>query len=575
MRLRRRSPVDLHQSELRHAFEMFRPALRGQSYRMAAAFALALGVTLLELAKPWPITLALDYLIGQDGASVAFMPIVLFAAAAFAIPGGLGLVGERLQIVIAKISRKATVRIRADVFDHIQRLELAEHQKHYSGDLLIRLMGDVNMIRDLLFPSWVTLLSRGSVLLGGAAVFAIVEWRLFLVALVPLPLLWVSVDRGSAAVKTAAGKQRRKEGAIAAQAAETLTRVSLIKAFNAEDRISHRFRSQARSAERASMISTRKSARMASISELLTGAGVALVLLLGARRVQAGLLTPGQLVLAVSYTRMIYKPIRKLTGEGARLAKATACALRVIELLERPVESGDRGIPVTSLAGDIDFVGISHSYPDGRQSLDALNATIPANSMTAIVGKNGTGKSTMIGLLLRLHRPSKGTVRICNVDVSTYRLDHYRQHIAYVPQELTLFGGTVRENITFGKPEASDEEVQNAVELALLGPVLDRLPDGIETELDEGGTSLSGGEARRVMLARAAIRDSSIMLLDEPLVGLDPAARTTVAQAISRVAQGRTTVVIHHGDLSDLAPDSIIELGRSEADAPKLRAVAP
>ncbi|MGH1489583.1 MAG: ABC transporter ATP-binding protein [Acidimicrobiales bacterium] len=574
MRLRRRSPIDLDQSELRHAFTVFRPALRGQSHRMAAALGLALGVTTLELLKPWPITLALDHLIGQDGASVAFTPIVLFAAAAFAIPGFLGLLGERLQIVIAQISRKATVRIRADVFDHIQRLELAEHQKHYSGDLLIRLMGDVNMIRDLLFPSWVTLLSRGSVLIGGAVVFAVVEWRLFVVALVPLPLLWVSVDRGSAAVKAAAGKQRRKEGAIAAQAAETLTRVSLIKAFNAEDRISHRFRSQARSAERASMASTRKSARMASLSELLTGAGVALVLLLGARRVQAGLLTPGQLILAVSYTRMIYKPIRKLTGEGARLAKATACALRVIELLERPVEAGDRGKPTSSLGGDIEFVGVSHRYPDGRQSLDKLDAVIPADSMTAVVGRNGSGKSTMIGLLLRLLRPSGGNVHIGGVDVSTYRLDQYRQQLAYVPQELTLFGGTIRENIAFGKPDATDAELTIAAELAMLGPVLERLPNGLDTELDEGGTSLSGGEARRVMLARAAVRDSSVMLLDEPLVGLDPAARTTVARAISRVAHGRTTVVIHHGDLTDLAPDSIIELDPEDAGGPELKVVA-
>lgn len=574
MRLRRRQPVEFDRSELQHAFSVFRPALRGQSPRIAAAIALALGVTVLELIKPWPITLAIDHLVGGDEVNASFAPIVLFAAAAFTIPGALGMVTERLQIVIAKISRKATVRIRADVFDHIQRLELVEHQKHYSGDLLIRLMGDVNMIRDLLFPSWVTLLSRGSVLIGGSIVFAIVEWRLFLVALIPLPILWISVDRGSAAIKTAAGKQRRKEGAIAAQAAESLTRVSLIKAFAAEERVSHRFRSHARSAERASMVSTRKSARMASVTELLTGAGIALVLLLGARRVQAGLLSPGQLVLAVSYTRMIYKPIRKLTGEGARLAKATACALRVIELLERPVEPGDRGTTVSSLVGDIEFVGVSHRYPDGRQSLDDLDAVIPSGRLTAIIGRNGSGKSTMIALLLRLHRPSKGSVRICDVDVGAYRLNQYREHLAYVPQELALFGGTIRENIAFGKPDATEAELAAAAELAMLSPVLDRLPDGLDTELDEGGSSLSGGEARRVMLARAAIRDASIILLDEPLTGLDPAARTTVAAAIGRVAQGRTTVVIHHGDLAELAPDSIIELDRPAVDIPDLRVVA-
>ncbi len=322
------------------------------------------------------------------------------------------------------------------------------------------------------------------------------------------------------------------------------------------------------------MTATRKSARMASLTEVLTGAGVALVLLLGARRVQAGLLTPGQLVLAVSYTRMIYKPIRKLTGEGAKLAKATACALRVIDLLDRPVEAADRGVRVSSLAGDIEFVGVSHRYPDGRQSLDGLDATIPDGSVTAVVGRNGSGKSTMIALLLRLHRPSKGKVRICGVDVGSYRLDEYRGEMAYVPQELALFSGTIRENIAFGKPEASEADLTAAAESALLTPVLDRLPNGLDTELGEGGVSLSGGEARRVMLARAAVRDASIMLLDEPLTGLDPGARRTVAKAIRTVAKGRTTVLIHHGDLSDLAPDNVIELDHVDRGQPDLQVVA-
>ncbi len=224
------------------------------------------------------------------------------------IPALLGVAMERLQLGVAQVSRKATVRIRSDVFEHIQRLELSEHQRHYSGDLIVRLMGDVNMVRDLLFPSWVNVVSRGSVLIGGSIVFAIVDWRLFTVALIPLPLLWVSVERTSAAVKTAAGKSRRKEGAIASTAAESIRQVGLIKAFAAEGRTSDAFRSNARSAERATMAAARHSARMVRLTEILTGGGVALVLVLGAMRVRAGLLTPGELVLAISYTTMIYKP---------------------------------------------------------------------------------------------------------------------------------------------------------------------------------------------------------------------------------------------------------------------------
>ncbi len=575
MRLLRRNPIELPRSELRRAFTTFRPALRGQGRRIGAAVVLALAITGLELLKPWPITLVIDHLIAaNDTTTVSLTPIVVFAAVAFTIPLLLGLANEHLQLVVARVSRKATVRIRSDVFEHIQRLELSEHQRSYSGDLLMRLMGDVNMVRDLLFPSWLNLLSRGSVLIGGSIVFAIVDWRLFAVALIPLPLLWVSVERGSSAVKTAAGKQRKKEGAIASTAAESLRQVGIIKAFSAEERTTEEFRSSARSAERATMAAARHTARMARFTEILTGAGVATVLVLGAIRTRGGVLTPGQLVLAISYTRMIYKPIRKLTAEGARIAKATACALRVMDLLDRPVEDPFDGIEVDDLRGDIEFDGVGHTYPDGRTSLENLSGRIPAGSMAAVVGENGTGKSTLLSLLLRLHRPSAGTVSIGGVPIETLQLASYRDQIAYVPQELALFGGTIRENILFGKPEATEAEIASAADAALFTPVLEQLPDGLDTILDESGASLSGGQARRLMLARAALRDASILLLDEPLAGLDPDARDTVASAITNIAAGRTTLVVHHGSLDELGPDYCVTLRHRPERARRLHAVS-
>ena len=571
MKIRNRHPIDLPQSDLRNAFMTFKPALRGQRSRVGLAVVLTLAVTGLELAKPWPIKLVIDHLIASDDpAALDLTPIAIFAVIAFAIPALLGAANEQLQLVIARVSRKATVRIRSDVFEHLQRLEMREHQQHYSGDLLVRLMGDVNMIRDLLFPSWLSLLSRGSILVGGTIIFALVDWRLFCVALIPLPLLWVTVERGSTAIKFAAGKQRRKEGAIAARAAESLQQVGLIKAFAAEKRTADEFRSDARSAERATMAAARHAARMARLTEVLTGAGVALVLVLGARRTQAGVITVGQLVLAISYTRMIYKPIRKLTGEGARIAKATACALRVMELLDKPVEGSDTGEDAATMGGDIEFVDVHHSYHDGRASLDGLDLHVPEGALAAVVGENGTGKSTLLSLLLRLHEPKAGSITIGGKTIDAYRLASYRERIAYVPQNLSLFGGTIRENIAFGRPEATDQQIQLAADAALLSPVLDQLPDGLDTVLDENGASLSGGQARRLMLARAAVRDASILLLDEPLSGLDPEARRTVSRAIRNIADGRTTLIVHHGETSELAPDLCISLDERPAHAERL-----
>lgn len=584
MKVRARRTVDVDPSDLRRAWKTFSPALGGQRLQITTTLLLALTATALELLKPWPITWVIDALTAPlidppaarlaTGDSppvegpVAMGPIVVFAAIAVAIPALLGFAREQLHLGVAKVSRKATVRIRSDVFEHIQRLELSEHQRHYSGDLVVRLMGDVNMIRDLLFPSWVNVVSRGSVLIGGSVVFAIVDWRLFLVALIPLPLLWVSLERTSTAVKSAAGKSRRKEGAIASTAAESIRQVGLIKAFSAEGRTSDAFRSTARSAERATMAAARHSARMVRLTEILTGGGVALVLILGATRVRAGILTPGELVLAMSYTTMIYKPIRRLTGEGARIAKATACALRVLDLLEQPAEDAASGDVVTDLNGDIEFLDLGHSYHDGRTSLRNFNARISAGSLTAIVGENGTGKSTLLSLLLRLHQPTTGKILIGGRPIDSLQLGGYRDQIAYVPQELALFGGTIRDNIAFGSPSATDDEITCAAAAALLVPVLERLPDGLDTVLDEDGSSLSGGQARRVMLARAAVRDASILVLDEPLTGLDPEARNTVARAIKNIARGRTTMVIHHGDLDELDPDACIELVHTPSPPP-------
>jgi ABC-type multidrug transport system fused ATPase/permease subunit len=212
---------------------------------------------------------------------------------------------------------------------------------------------------------------------------------------------------------------------------------------------------------------------------------------------------------------------------------------------------------------------VHHQYPDGRRSLQGFSDRIPAGSFAVITGENGRGKSTLLSLLLRLHRPSAGEIRIGGTSISDYQLGSYRDRIAYVPQQLVLFSGTIRQNIAFGNPGATGGEVLAAAEAALLLPVIARLPNGIDTELDEGGTSLSGGEARRVMLARAAVRRASLMLLDEPLVGLDPEARTTVIRAIRNIARDRTTLVVHHGDLAELAPDVHIDLDdRPELPSP-------
>lgn len=560
MRLKRRQLVDVPVGDVWKSWTTFRHVLRGQGFSIFAALVMALAIAGLELLKPWPIKIVIDRLFtGSDSVgaitSADLWVVGRAAMAALVIPILLGLASMRMTITVAKIGRKATVRLRKEIFAHLHALELAEHQQRYTGDLLVRLMGDVNMVRDLLFSSWVTILARGSVFVGALVAFAFIDWRLELLALLPLPLLWVGVERTSKRIKTAAGKQRRKEGAIAAYAAESLRNVALVKAFAAENRATERFVRDARSAERATLATARYGARMQLLTESLTGMGVALVFFIGAARVMSGLISPGDLLIAISYSRLLYKPLRKLTGEGARLAKATACSLRLMDLLDRPIETPTQGIPVSEMAGAVEFIDVAHAYPDGRPSLRGVDFRVPAGTLVAITGENGSGKSTAIGLVLRLHTPIRGRIEVDGTPIGDLRLDHYRSQIAYVPQELSLFGGTIRDNILFGRPAATDADVWEAARLALFDEVVRGFPEGLDTVLTEDGSSLSGGQARRLMLARAAIRDASLLLLDEPLSGLDPDARLVVSSAIRRIAAGRTTFVVHHGTLDPLAPD--------------------
>jgi len=544
--------------ETARAFRAFKPALYGQKRRMLAALGFAMALTALELLRPWPIKWVIDALTGT--AVPSDRQLIGFAVLAFAVPAGIGLVNEQLQIAVAKVSRKATVRIRSDVFEHLHRIELNEHKTRHSGDLLMRLMGDVNMVRDLLFPSWITIVTRVSVLLGAVVIFITVDWRLFLLALIPLPLLSVRVGRTSKKVKRAAGKQRRKEGNIAATAAEALRRIDLTKAFGAEQRTTASFTRDARGAERATMAATRHAAELSRTTEVLTGLGVGLVLAFGSLRVRGGFLTPGELLVSMSYTRLMYKPIRKLTAEAARLAKATACSLRVLDILEIPIESATVGDPAPPFAGAIRLTDVHHFYPDGRRSLNGLSVSIPSGALVAVAGDNGSGKSTLIALLLRLYRPSTGEISIDGIAIESLRLDTYRAQIAYVPQELSLFSGTIRENIAFGRPDATDAEIEAAAEMAVFDQVVATLPDRYETVLEEAGRSLSGGQARRLMLARAALRDAPIVLLDEPLAGLDPEARVAVINAIQNLARGRTMLVVSHDDVEKLGATHRIRL---------------
>jgi ABC-type multidrug transport system fused ATPase/permease subunit len=533
---------------------------------VAGTLLLTVLVVGLELLRPWPVKVVFDRVLVPRGTGpgvAGLSPAATLAAAAGAVLGIsllLSTVSVRATVLSAQVARKVTVRMRRMVFEHLHRLDFPFHQSSRTGDLLVRLMGDVNAVRDALYASWVNLAGRGMLFAGTAAVMVMLEPWLALLALYPLPLLALQVGASSRRLREVARDQRRREGDAASYAAETLRQIRMVKAYAAEDRAVHGFARQSRAGERAGVRAARISAHIERMTEVLTGVGVAMVLFVGAHWVLAGRISAGSLLVFMSYARSLYKPLRKASSEGTRLSKASACAGRLLEVLRIPPEDRGGGRPAPEFRGEVSLRGVRYRYPDGVEALRAVTLSIRAGELAVVGGPNGSGKSTLLSVLLRLVVPREGTVEVDGEPVESFDLDSYRRRFAYVPQDVHLFGATIRENILYGRPEATDREVEEAARAALLDRVVRRIPGGYDAVLGEAGATLSGGEARRLMLARAALRDARILLLDEPLAGLDPAARAVVAGAIRRIAAGRTAIVVSHGPSGELQPDVVFTL---------------
>ncbi|HEX2069538.1 MAG TPA: ABC transporter ATP-binding protein [Actinomycetota bacterium] len=556
---------------LRKVWAAFRPALAGQGFAIARAAGLALIVVGLELLQPWPIKFVVDRVLKPGSASGIggfdlSASIVFAAAATLVISVLLGVLSVRSVVAAARVGRKVTVRIRRQVFEHLHRLALPFHETNRTGDLLGRLMDDVNNLRDVLFNTWINLVGRALLFLGTAIALLIIEPWLAFVALLPLPLLTVEMMGLTSRLQHVIGHQFRREGSAASIAGESLTNIGVVKAFAAEDRSTEQFTTQSRFGERAGLRAAGVSARMDLVSEVLTGAGLAAVLFFGALRVLSGDLSAGMLVVLVAYTRSMYKPLRKAPKEGKRLSKAMASAGRLMEVLRVPPETFGVGRTAPEFLGHISLRGLRFGYRDGVEALQGISLEIPAGAIALIQGPNGSGKSTLLSLILRLFKPDQGEVLIDGESIDSFELESYRSRFAYVPQRVQLFAGTLRENIAYGRPDATDEQIEAAASAALLDDVALRLPDGYDSVLGENGATLSGGEARRLMLARAALRDARVVLLDEPLAGLDPEAREVVAEAIQRLSSDRTVLVVSHGLVSELNPDVVVGLRDGEID---------
>ncbi len=564
-------PPDGKRSRFR---QLFVAHLRRVKGRLFLAAACTVGATATELLKPWPLKVILDHVILDKplphalrfleglaaGGKVALLVKATCAIVLIALAGGMFAYSQ--IFISSSIGYKMVYALRRELFAHLQALSLSFHDRSRSGDLLTKISGDTNTLKDV-FADSILKFSTYAMTVGGmfAIMFAL-NWKIGLIALATMPFLGYSLLHLYRKTKASVKTQRKQEGKVASRMSEVLSAIPLVQAFSRENYEIERFDAVTAETVRESIRIARLEAAATRSSEIITTLGTAAAVLFGALEVLHGKMMPGELVLVVGYLTSMYKPMRSLAKLSTDFSKAMASADRISEVLDAEPEIQDRpdAVDAGRFTGEIVFQDVSFDYGDGKDVLRHVSFAVSPGQRVALVGPSGAGKSTIVSLILRLYEPQEGVVFIDGVDIRRYRRESLRRQVGIVLQQSLLFGATIRENIAYGRPDASLGEIVAAAKAANAGEFIRELEDGYDTVIGERGATLSGGQRQRIAIARALILNAPILILDEPMTGLDVESEAKVREALARLMAGKTCLMISH-DLQSIADaDTVLVL---------------
>jgi ATP-binding cassette, subfamily B, bacterial len=469
---------------------------------------------------------------------------------------GLGLLGGVVsftdEYLSTLIGERFVLDLRTTLFRHVQGLSLDFFERRRLGDLLARLTGDTVAIEELLLSGVASALSYALRIAFFAGALFYLRWDLALVSLAVAPVFLVVARHFARLRKAAAREKRRRGGAMSAVVEESLSKVQVVQAFNRQETEVARFRAESLGSFTAQMAAARLRGFYGPLVELIELTGVLLILGIGTWELSQGWLSIGGLLAFLALLSQLYRPIRSLGRLGNTVAGASAGAERVVELLDqRPTVTERPGARTIERAeGVVEFGSVGFRYPEtAGDAVSDISFIVAPGETLALVGPSGAGKSTIAKLLLRFYDPTVGAVCLDGVDVRDLKLHSLRDQVAAVFQETLVFDATIAENIAYGLPGASRKEIVAAAEQAALLPFVSKLPQEFETVVGENGRRLSGGQRQRIAIARAYLRKSPVLVLDEPTTGLDADAASRVLEPLRRLAADKTTILISH-DLS-------------------------
>jgi ATP-binding cassette subfamily B protein len=539
--------------------QRFAPQIWKQKGLLLVAFLGLLAEIVLHLLEPFPLKLIFDYILVPGSPPkhpplpglTTLDPALLLTLLTIGLVAIAALRAGAAYFSVVGMSLAATnvlTGARGELYSHLQRLPLSFHQQAKGGDLITRVTSDIERLREVTVMAVMPLVAHSLTLVGMVSVMVWINWELALIAIAAFPLFIFSTVRLTYKIRTVVRAQRKREGAMAATAAESISAIKVVQALSLQTMLETTFSSYNYKSLQDSAAAQRLSAGLERMVEFLVGIVTALVIWRGVVLVQSQVLTPGDLLVFINYLRIAFKPMRQLAKYVGQIAKASASAERILDVLETVPEVRDlRGaIAAPAFQGAVQFKDVNFAYEPGKGILRHLNFSVQPGQKVALVGPSGGGKSTLVSLLLRLYDPSEGQILVDGHDLRQFKLDSLRGQISIVLQESVLFAASVRDNIAYGCLGASDQEIEAAARLANAHEFILALPQGYDTILGERGATLSGGQRQRIAIARAAIRQAAILILDEPTTGLDNENSHSVNAALERLTQGRTTFFISH-----------------------------
>ena len=537
----------------------FWPYTRGFRGRVVATVVMVAVGPLLTTASIWMFKVFIDDVLTPQN----YRLFSVVAGAFLGITVAAGVVSYTDDYLSSWVSERFMLDLRTDLFAHLHRLSVGFFERHPLGDVLSRLTGDIETVEEAVLSGLVSTLSYVFTIGFYAGALFYLNWQLALAAAATAPLFLIVTRSFAGRIKTASREKRRREGAITTVAEESFSNAALVQAYDQAHGETGRFRREGQGSFTAQMITTRLRALYSPLVELLEALGVLVVSGLGLWELAQHRISLGGLLVFIVYLTQLYSPIRGVGREANSIYAAAASAERIIELQQQQplVPDAARPAQLGRARGVLALRQVSFSYPDTTgAALAGITFTARPGQTIALVGASGAGKSTLAKLLLRLYDPERGQIYLDGYDLRQLSLSELRRNIAAVLQETLVFDATIADNIRWGKPEATQAEIEAAAVAADAHTFITALPEGYDTRVGQRGRLLSGGQRQRVAIARALIRDAPILLLDEPATGLDAQSAQRVLAPLQRLMAGRTTIVISHNLRATAEADQILFL---------------